>query len=197
MTQHFQQTTIKKIGVLNLQGAVSEHITMLNKLDNVEAVAIKQPQQLDILDGLIIPGGESTAISRLINQNALFEPIRKFAQLGKGIFGTCAGLILCGMKTSHDEVELLKLIDITVERNGFGRQINSFETVLNVTNIDQKIPAVFIRAPYIANVGKHVKQLAFIDSHCVMAQQDNILVCSFHPELTKNNQIMRYFVAMC
>lgn len=189
--------TPKKIGVLNLQGAVSEHLMMLSQLDNIEPIAVKDPKQLENLDGLIIPGGESTAISRLIKQNGLFEPIKQFAKQGKGIFGTCAGLVLCGMATTHHEVELLQLIDITVERNGFGRQINSFETIMDITPIGHDIPAVFIRAPYIASAGNNVQQLAFIDGHCVMAQQDNILVCSFHPELTQDDRIMRYFVDLC
>ncbi|MFQ1054726.1 pyridoxal 5'-phosphate synthase glutaminase subunit PdxT [Gilliamella apicola] len=197
MTQSLTSKRLKKVGVLNLQGAVSEHITMLNSLDNVQAIAVKHPEQLAELDGLIIPGGESTTISRLIRQNGLFEPIKQFAQQGKGILGTCAGLVLCGKTTTHNEVEQLALIDIHVERNGFGRQINSFETKLDVKLIGQQIPAVFIRAPYIAKAGEHVEQLAFIDEHCVMAKQNNILVCSFHPELTQDNRIMHYFVESC
>lgn len=197
MTQSLTSKRLKKVGVLNLQGAVSEHITMLNSLDSVQAIAVKHPEQLAELDGLIIPGGESTTISRLIKQNGLFEPIKQFAQQGKGIFGTCAGLVLCGKTTTHNEVEQLALIDICVERNGFGRQINSFETKLDVKLIGQQIPAIFIRAPYIAKAGKQVEQLAFIDEHCVMAKQNNILVCSFHPELTQDNRIMHYFVESC
>ena len=197
MTQSLTSKRLKKVGVLNLQGAVSEHITMLNSLDNVQAIAVKHPEQLAELDGLIIPGGESTTISRLIRQNGLFEPIKQFAQQGKGILGTCAGLVLCGKTTTHNEVEQLALIDIHVERNGFGRQINSFETKLDVKLIGQQIPAVFIRAPYIAKAGEQVEQLAFIDEHCVMAKQNNILVCSFHPELTQDNRIMHYFVESC
>lgn len=197
MTQSLTSKRLKKVGVLNLQGAVSEHITMLNSLDNVQAIAVKHPEQLAELDGLIIPGGESTTISRLIKQNGLFEPIKQFAQQGKGILGTCAGLVLCGKTTTHNEVEQLALIDICVERNGFGRQINSFETKLDVKLIGQQIPAVFIRAPYIAKAGEQVEQLAFIDEHCVMAKQNNILVCSFHPELTQDNRIMHYFVESC
>lgn len=197
MTQSLTSKRLKKVGVLNLQGAVSEHITMLNSLDNVQAIAVKHPEQLAELDGLIIPGGESTTISRLIRQNGLFEPIKQFAQQGKGILGTCAGLVLCGKTTTHNEVEQLALIDIHVERNGFGRQINSFETKLDVKLIGQQIPAVFIRAPYIAKAGEHVEQHAFIDEHCVMAKQNNILVCSFHPELTQDNRIMHYFVESC
>ncbi|MCX8650490.1 pyridoxal 5'-phosphate synthase glutaminase subunit PdxT [Gilliamella sp. B2776] len=197
MTKSKISNHFKKIGVLNLQGAVSEHITMLNSLDNVQAIAVKNPEQLAKLNGLIIPGGESTTISRLIKQNGLFEPIKQFVQQGKGILGTCAGLVLCGKTTTHNEIEQLSLIDINVERNGFGRQISSFETRLDVKLIGKKIPAVFIRAPYIAKASKQVEQLAFIDGRCVMAKQGKILVCAFHPELTQDNRITQYFVNSC
>lgn len=195
--QSLKPLRLKKIGVLNLQGAVSEHITMLLSIENVIAVTVKKPEHLVGLDGLIIPGGESTTISRLIKQNGLFEPIKEFARQGKGILGTCAGLVLCGMTTTHHEVELLELMDITVERNGFGRQVASFEAFLDIASIGEHIPAIFIRAPYIIHAGKQVNQLAFIDDHCVMAEQDNILVCAFHPELTTDNRIMRYFIEKC
>lgn len=191
---------MKTIGVLNLQGAISEHISMLAKLENVKPVLIKQPQDIECLDGLIIPGGESTAISRLINQNGLFAPIKQLAQSGKGIFGTCAGLVLCGKTTTRiteadNSVIPLDLIDIIVERNGFGRQIDSFEIDLDIKNIGNKIPAVFIRAPYIVKLSSKVTPLAYIDQHCVIAESDNVLVCSFHPELTHDLRILQYFVS--
>ncbi|MWP62094.1 pyridoxal 5'-phosphate synthase glutaminase subunit PdxT [Gilliamella sp. Pas-s25] len=197
MTQSSKQSHIKHIGVLNFQGAVSEHITILNSIDNVQATLVQKPEHLTKLNGLIIPGGESTTISRLIKQNGLVAPIKQFAKQGKGILGTCAGLVLCGNSTTHNEVELLGLMDICVERNGFGRQINSFETILEIPTIGEQIPAIFIRAPYIAKAGKGIEQLAFVDQHCIMAQQNNILVCAFHPELTTDNRIMRYFVDRC
>lgn len=190
---------MKTIGVLNLQGAVSEHMTMLAKLANVQAIPVKHPQDLQFIDGLIIPGGESTALSRLINDNNLQQPIKQLAYSGKGIFGTCAGLVLCGKTTTKITqkdcgILPLDLIDIEVERNGFGRQIDSFEALLNVEQVADHIPAVFIRAPYIVNYGKNVTPLSYIDNRCVMAQQNNILVCSFHPELTDDLRIMQYFV---
>lgn len=197
MAQLSKQKALRKIGVLNLQGAVSEHLNALTNIDNVQAIAVKDAVQLADLDGLVIPGGESTAISRLINQNNLATAIKQMAHQGKGILGTCAGLVLCGCSTSQNEVEQLKLIDICVERNGFGRQINSFETSLDIATIGKHIPAIFIRAPYIAKAGDQVKQLAFVNGHCVMAQQDNILVCSFHPELSDDNRIINYFVDLC
>ncbi|RKS85103.1 pyridoxal phosphate synthase yaaE subunit [Orbus hercynius] len=193
---------MKTIGVLNLQGAVSEHITMLKKLDTVKYSLVKKPQDLQGLDGLIIPGGESTAISRLINQNGLFEPIKQFSRSGKGIFGTCAGLVLCAKTTTKIDntdksVTPLGLIDLVVERNGFGRQIDSFETRLTVNNIGDNIPAIFIRAPYIQSFSQSVTPLAYIDQYCVMAQSKNILICSFHPELTDDLRIIHYFIKHC
>lgn len=189
---------MKTIGVLNLQGAVSEHITMLAKLEGIQPKLVKHPEDLSSIDGLIIPGGESTALSRLIKENNLYQPIQQFANTDKGILGTCAGLVLCGKSTTNiilkdQEVTPLGLMDIIVERNGFGRQIDSFETELNIERIGEHIPAIFIRAPYIAELGKDVIPLSYVDNHCVIAQSNNILVCSFHPELTLDLRIMQYF----
>lgn len=192
---------MKIVGVLGLQGAVTEHIAQLNQL-GVEAVEVKKPSQLDQLNGLIIPGGESTAISRLLEENNLINPIKKFATEGKGVLGTCAGLILCGKQTTkpcHTDRQIISLglIDITVERNGFGRQIDSFEVNLDIRNIGQSVPAVFIRAPYITHVGNSVDVLATLDNRIIMAQQDNVLVTAFHPELTDDLRVMRYFIDLC
>ena len=163
----------KKIGVLALQGAVSEHIAQLQGLGAL-GIEIKTAEDLKLVKGLIIPGGESTAISRLIQEVGLYEPIRDFARKNP-VFGTCAGLILCGSSITDggEKLKPLNLIDIAVTRNGFG----------------------FIRAPYIASVGEDVNVLAEYDKKIVMAEQGNILVCSFHPELTENNQVMDYFMS--
>ncbi|MUG08769.1 pyridoxal 5'-phosphate synthase glutaminase subunit PdxT [Commensalibacter melissae] len=185
----------KKIGVLALQGAVSEHIAQLQGLGAL-GIEIKTAEDLKRVKGLIIPGGESTAISRLIQEVGLYEPIRDFARKNP-VFGTCAGLILCGSSITDggEKLKPLNLIDIAVTRNGFGRQIDSFEVDLDIGNIGKNIPSVFIRAPYIASVGEDVNVLAEYDKKIVMAEQGNILVCSFHPELTENNQIMDYFIS--
>ncbi|XKM12717.1 pyridoxal 5'-phosphate synthase glutaminase subunit PdxT [Orbaceae bacterium ac157xtp] len=190
---------MKKIGVLNLQGAVSEHIDMINHVSGTQGVPVRHPKDLIDLAGLIIPGGESTAISRLIQENQLFEPIKAFSDAGKGIFGTCAGLVLCSSKTTHSKdldksIILLNLIDIVTERNGFGRQIDSFETHLDIEKIGAHFPAIFIRAPYIVQYSKSVTPLAYIDNRCVMAESENIMVCSFHPELTQDRRIIKYFI---
>lgn len=191
---------MKTIGVLALQGAINEHILKINLLD-AKAIAVKHPSQLTQIDGLIIPGGESTAMSRLIEKDHFYGSIKQFANEGKAIFGTCAGLILCGktVTSSHPSNRIitpLALIDIISERNGFGRQGDSFETILSVKGIAPDIPAVFIRAPYIKSVGKQVDVLACFNNHIVMARWQNILVTSFHPELTHDNRILSYFLSM-
>lgn len=185
---------MKTVGVLALQGAVTEHLQMLARLQ-VQAVAVKHVADLAKLDGLIIPGGESTAISRLIQQHGLYEKIQEFAK-DHPVMGTCAGLILCGkhIVNSDDKVKPLALIDITVERNGFGRQVDSFETALVVGGMAGTIPTVFIRAPFIQAVGEGVKVLANVDEKIVMAEQGNILVMAFHPELTDDTQLFEYFI---
>ena len=183
-----------KIGVLALNGAVTEHLQALTKL-GVTASAVKLPADLDGLDGLIIPGGESTAIGRLIREQHLEEPLRKFFAAGKAIFGTCAGLILCSTDSSHAPDELrLGFIDIAVERNGFGRQVDSFEALLPFEGIAEPVESVFIRAPYIRSVGKGVRVLASIDGKIVAAENDQILVTAFHPELTDDLSVFEYFL---
>lgn len=186
---------VKKVGVLALQGAVSEHIAHINQLGG-QGVAVKTPADLAEVQGLIIPGGESTAISRLIQQVNLYEPIQTFAK-SNPVFGTCAGLILCGsgITDGGEKLKPLNLIDIAVTRNGFGRQVDSFEVDLDIENVGKAIPSVFIRAPFIATVGQGVKTLATYEDKIVMAEQGNILVSSFHPELTNNNQVIGYFMS--
>lgn len=184
---------MKRVGVLALQGAVAEHMEQLERL-GCGGVPIKRPDDLAGVDALIIPGGESTAISRLIQQNRLHEAIRAFAR-SKPVMGTCAGLILCGSVISGPEQKVvpLRLMDSTVSRNGFGRQVDSFETSLSAAGIGENIPAVFIRAPYIERVGKDVAVLATLDGKAVMAECGNILVMSFHPELTDDTRVLAYF----
>ncbi len=192
----------KMIGVLDLQGAVPEHLAAIKKL-GYAGLPVKTPADLDKADALIIPGGESTAISRLMRENALFKPIRDFSRK-RPVLGTCAGLILCaseilGQNEDAQKVAPLGLLDCAVSRNGFGRQANSFETMLSMDGIGDDIPAVFIRAPYIERAGPSVKVLARI-SHAgfhgvriVAAECGNVLVTSFHPELTGDLRVMDYF----
>lgn len=185
-----------KIGVLALQGAFREHIETLRKL-GVEALEVRLPEQLEGLDGLIIPGGESTAIGKLAVKYGLQEAIRRFAELGKPVYGTCAGMILISKDVGHDQ-PLLGVMDVKVERNAFGRQLDSFETDLPFPALgEEPFPAIFIRAPRIESVGNGVKVLASLpDGTPVAARQGNMLVTAFHPELSEDSRLHRYFLAM-
>jgi 5'-phosphate synthase pdxT subunit len=185
-----------KIGILALQGAFREHIETLRKL-GAETVEVRLPEQLEGLDGLIIPGGESTAIGKLAVKYGLQEAIRQFAQAGKPVYGTCAGMILISKDVGRDQ-PLLGLMDVQVERNAFGRQIDSFETDLPVPVLgDEPFHAIFIRAPKIASVGKGVDVLAALpDGTPVAAREGQMLVTSFHPELSDDLRLHRYFLDM-
>lgn len=184
-----------KIGVLALQGAVREHIQQIEKV-GCEAVAVKSVEDLIGLDGLILPGGESTTIRKLVDRYNLLEPIRTLAQVGMPIFGTCAGLILLAGEVVGYETPHLGLMDIVVERNSYGRQVDSFEVGLSIKEIGRDVPAVFIRAPHIVSVGQDVEILAIHDNRIVLARDRHFLGCSFHPELTADVRIMTYFVNM-
>ncbi|MCQ4088907.1 pyridoxal 5'-phosphate synthase glutaminase subunit PdxT [Saccharibacillus sp. JS10] len=184
-----------KIGVLALQGAVSEHIRSLEQA-GAEAVAVKKTQQLSELDGLVIPGGESTTIGKLMQKYGFIEQIREFSEAGKPIFGTCAGLIVLAKEIEGQEQPHLGLMDITVTRNAFGRQKESFEIDLPVVGIEQPIRAVFIRAPLIREIGADVEVLSVYNGEMVTAREGHLLVSSFHPELTDDYRLHEYFTQM-
>lgn len=184
-----------KVGVLALQGAVREHIRALEAA-GAEAVQIKKVEQLQDIDGLVFPGGESTTMRRLIDKYGFFEPLKEFGKSGKPIFGTCAGLILMANKLSGQEDAHLGLIDMTVERNAFGRQVDSFEASLTITGIGDDFIGVFIRAPRILEVGNDVEIICKHDDKIVAVKQDHYLACSFHPELTDDHRMAEYFVKM-
>jgi pyridoxal 5'-phosphate synthase pdxT subunit len=188
----------KKIGVLALQGAFAEHLQVLNRLGAC-GKEVRLPEQLDGLDGLIIPGGESTTIGKLAVAYCLMTPLREFAQR-KPVWGTCAGAIFLSKDARRDQ-PLLGMMDITVERNAFGRQVASFETDIPVPALqalgDDNPPyhAVFIRAPLIEEVNGDAHTLASLpDGRIVAAQQGNLLATSFHPELTPDDRFHRYFL---
>ncbi|SMB86230.1 pyridoxal phosphate synthase yaaE subunit [Pasteurella testudinis DSM 23072] len=184
------------VGVLALQGAVSEHLRQLEAL-GASAVAVKNIEQLQQIDGLILPGGESTAISKLMREYGFVEPIRRFAADGKPLFGTCAGMILLAKEIAGNASPHLALMDIQVQRNAFGRQIDSFETALSVKLLSAPFPAIFIRAPYIRQrLSDSVEVLAEMDGNIVLARQDNLLACAFHPELSHDTRIMALFLDM-
>jgi 5'-phosphate synthase pdxT subunit len=185
-----------KIGVLALQGAFREHIEALKAL-GVDAVEVRLPEQLDGLDGLIIPGGESTAIGKLAVKYGLQEAIRRYAEMGKPVYGTCAGMILLSNDIGREQ-PLLGVMNVKVERNAFGRQLDSFETGISIPALgEEPFPGVFIRAPKIESIGEGVEVLAKLsDGTPVAARQDNMLVTAFHPELTDDLRFHRYFLAM-
>ena len=173
-----------RIGVLALQGNFREHEAVLRRL-GAEPVEVRLPEQLDGLDGLIIPGGESTAITRLMRLYGIDEALLHF---DRPIFGTCAGMIL--LDRDH-----LGLADIRVRRNAFGRQVRSFEADLDIGRGEEPVRAVFIRAPWIEDAGPDVEVLAEVDGHAVLARDGRILVAAFHPELTDDTRIHELFLA--
>ena len=186
---------MRKIGVLALQGAFREHIVMVRQL-GAEALPIRWPEQLKGLDGLIIPGGESTTIGKLMTEYKLGEEVQKLSSEGLPLFGTCAGMILLAKRVIGLDTQFLAVMDIEVRRNAFGRQVDSFETELLIPVLGQNpFPAVFIRAPWIERAGDGVKSIAQLqDGTAVAARGENILVSAFHPELTEDTRLHEYFL---
>ncbi|MEH7389442.1 pyridoxal 5'-phosphate synthase glutaminase subunit PdxT [Bacillus sp. JJ1474] len=183
------------IGVLGLQGAVAEHVKQIETL-GLKAVVVKKPEQLEQINGLILPGGESTTMRNLIDRYNFFDPLKEFYTAGKPIFGTCAGMVLVAKKLVGSEESHLQIMDITVKRNAFGRQVASFEANLNIAGIDDPYKAVFIRAPFIESTGENVEVLAKYDERIVAAREGNVLACAFHPELTSDTRFLQIFVNM-
>ncbi len=183
------------IGVLALQGAVVEHLRAVEQT-GATAVAVKKVEQLADLDGIILPGGESTAISKLMHLYGFTDALQAFHREGKPIFGTCAGLILLAKQIVHEQQVHLALMDIVVERNAFGRQRESFETELAIDGVAKDHRAVFIRAPYVQSVYGDARILAKYKDRIVAVEQDRLLGISFHPELTDDYRIHAYFTTM-
>ena len=184
-----------KIGVLALQGAFAEHIVILRQLE-VEARPVRLPRQLAGLDGLIIPGGESTTITRLMQSYDLMNEISNRARDGFPILGTCAGMILLAKEISDNSIKPLGLMDIRVARNAFGRQRESFEADLTIPVLgEEPFPGVFIRAPLIEKANSNVETLARLaDGTIVATRQGKLLACAFHPELTDDRRFHQYFL---
>lgn len=184
-----------KIGILALQGDFAEHINIIDKL-GIQPIEIRQPAQLEALDCLIIPGGESTTMLKLMHSYNLFQPIKELANNGLPIMGTCAGMVLLAKKVSNPDMNTLALMDIEVKRNAFGRQLDSFETKISIPLLgDEPFQAVFIRAPLIDDAGPDVDIIGRLpDNKIVAARQGNILALSFHPELSNDSRIHRYFL---
>jgi len=185
---------MKKVGVLALQGSVEEHIAMLKKIEGVKPIKVKTREELMEVDRLIIPGGESTTMGKLLRDFNLLNPLVDRIKDGMPVWGTCAGMILLAKKIEGSPEGHLMVMDIQVRRNAYGRQINSFISHKVIPEFsDEKIPLIFIRAPYITEIGKSVTPLLELDGYIVAAKQENMLATSFHPELTNNTVIHDYF----
>ncbi|HEX2419385.1 MAG TPA: pyridoxal 5'-phosphate synthase glutaminase subunit PdxT [Micromonosporaceae bacterium] len=195
--------TATRIGVLALQGDVREHLRMLRECD-MEAAAVRRPEELLSIDALVIPGGESTTMSKLAVEFEVLEPIRKLIAEGMPSYGSCAGMIMLAERLLDGRPDQRGFggIDMTVRRNAFGRQVDSFETDLEITGLaGGPLYAVFIRAPWVEKVGDRVRVLSRIrggqaDGRIVAVRQGNVLATAFHPELTNDSRVHRYFVEM-
>lgn len=195
---------IVTIGVLSLQGAVSEHLTIMNRVFKEErqrgkTVLVRQPRDIDACDALIIPGGESTTISRILINSGMHDVIhQRMEQENIALMGTCAGCVILAKELieTNADVRLLQAMDMQVERNAFGRQKESFERSIAVKGFTTPYNAVFIRAPIITKIWGACQKLATVDEEIVMARQNNYLALSFHPELTNDLRIHRYFLEM-
>lgn len=185
------------VGVLALQGAFREHVAAVASL-GATAREVRQLKDIEGIDALIIPGGESTTIGKLLNEWNMLEPLRQRILDGMPVYGSCAGLILLCRDIENSDQPRLGVLDATVRRNAFGRQVDSFETNLSIPEIGaDPLPAVFIRAPVITDVGADVKVLAEVDGQAVAVRQNNILATSFHPELTPDTRMHSYFLSFC
>lgn len=184
-----------KIGILALQGAFLEHKKILDKL-GVTSIYIKEKSQLEGIDGIILPGGESTAMGKLMREFDLLEPLKEKIINGMPVFGTCSGLILLAKKLANDDTVHLGVMDIVVKRNGYGRQLGSFQCLGSIKGIEKKIEMVFIRAPYVEVVGEGVEVIGEVEGKIIAVKEKNMLGISFHPELTENTPLHKYFLNM-
>ena len=185
------------VGVLALQGAFREHVAAVTRL-GATAREVRQLKDIDGIDALIIPGGESTTMGKLLNEWNMLEPLRQRILDGMPVYGSCAGLILLCREIENSDQPRLGVLDATVRRNAFGRQVDSFETDLSIPEIGAApIPAVFIRAPVLTGVGAGVTVLAEVNGQAVAVRQNNILATSFHPELTPDTRMHSYFLSFC
>lgn len=183
------------VGVLALQGGFAAHVTALGQL-GVDAALVRTPGQLDAIEALVMPGGESTSMSRLLTTSGLFEPLQQRIAAGMPVFGTCAGMILLATDVldGRPDQRSFAAIDVTVQRNGYGRQINSFEVDLDVAGLDGPFRAVFIRAPKVMRAGEGVQVVASYDDVPVLVRQGAVHVASFHPELTGDSRLHAQFL---
>ncbi|ONN27951.1 glutamine amidotransferase [Thermosipho affectus] len=184
-----------KIGVSGIQGDFREHKQMLERL-GVEVLIVRKPEDLDEVNGLVIPGGESTTMIRIMKMVNLYEKLRERISNGFPVFGTCAGMILLSKEVVNFKQDSLKVIDIKVERNAYGRQVDSFETEVEIKGFEKAYKAVFIRAPKVVGYGNDVEVLSTYENSPILLRQKNVLVASFHPELTDDTRVHKYFLNM-
>jgi 5'-phosphate synthase pdxT subunit len=184
-----------KVGILALQGAVREHASALSEL-GAHPVEVRAPSDLSGIDALVLPGGESTTMSLLLESSGLFEPVAAALAEGMPVFGTCAGMILlaCDVLDGRPDQRFFGAIDLTVRRNAFGRQVDSFETSLDVDGLAEPFDAVFIRAPFVERAGEAVEVLATVGGHPVLCRSGSVLVAAFHPELSPDLRIHSLFL---
>ncbi len=182
------------VGVLGIQGSIQEHLASLKKA-GVLTKEVLTPQDLAAVDGLVIPGGESSVLSKLMKKNELVEPLKERIRKGFPVYGTCAGMILLA-QTADEEMQPLAVMDLDLERNAYGRQMDSFVSDVNVGDIEN-FPAVFIRAPQVRRVGANVKVLAKHGEMPILCRQENLLAGTFHPELTDDLRLHQYFIKLC
>ncbi|EHN14322.1 pyridoxal 5'-phosphate synthase glutaminase subunit PdxT [Clostridium sporogenes] len=184
-----------KVGVLDLQGSVVEHVKILEKIDNIEPIRVKYKEDLDNIQGIILPGGESTTLGKLLKDFHIYDTLKEKIEKGLPVWGTCAGMILLAKDIEGQEESYFKAIDIKVKRNAYGSQLNSFFIEEMLEDIDREpIELVFIRAPYITTVGSNVTILKKVNGNIVAAKEKNVLVTSFHPELTEDTRFHKYFI---
>ncbi|MBE0467615.1 MAG: pyridoxal 5'-phosphate synthase glutaminase subunit PdxT [Candidatus Desulforudis sp.] len=182
------------VGILALQGAFLEHVRSLAACGS-RTVEVRKAEQLDECQALIIPGGESTTIGKLMDSFGLWNPVRRFAAAGRPIFGTCAGMVLLAKDIEGSEQPRLGLMDIAIKRNAFGRQVDSFEADIHVPVLGEKpVRGVFIRAPFVTAVGSGVETLASFDGKVILVRQGKLLAGAFHPELTTDTRLHQYFL---
>lgn len=190
-----KENSMVTVGVLGIQGAVKEHLEKLRLIPNVEAITVKTHQELNKVQGIIIPGGESTAIGKLLKEFLLTEALKQRIEQGLPVWGTCAGMILLAKEICKEPTGHLEVMNIAVKRNAYGSQLNSFSTTKIIEEIlENPIPLVFIRAPYVERVWGEARVIAEVEGNIVACRENNMLATSFHPELTEDLSFHRYFV---
>lgn len=190
-----KENSMVTVGVLGIQGAVREHLEKLSLIPNVQAITVKTRHELSKVQGIIIPGGESTAIGKLLKEFSLIDPLKQKIEQGLPVWGTCAGMILLAKEIYKESTGHLEVMNIAVKRNAYGSQLNSFSTTKIIEEISENpIPLVFIRAPYVERFWEEVRIIVEVEGNIVACRENNMLATSFHPELTEDLSFHRYFV---